>query len=63
MVQKIGEVVADYEKGLQEMPFVPSSSYGRPMLWEDGGPNRDILTYLFCERGNAFPLGRGPASE
>ena len=38
------------EKRLQEMPFFPRSSYWRPMLQEDGGPNRDFLTYLFCDR-------------
>jgi hypothetical protein len=32
----------------------PRSSYRRPMLREDGGPNRDFLTYLFCFRGIAM---------
>jgi len=54
MVLKICEVVADYEKRLQEMPFVLRSSYRRPMLREDGGPNRDFLTYLFCDRDIAM---------
>jgi len=33
------------------MRFVPRSSYGRPMLWEDGGPNRNFLTYVLCDQG------------
>ena len=36
------------------MPFVPRSSYWRPMMREDGGPNRDFLTYLICYRGIAI---------
>jgi len=38
MVENICEVVAEYEKPLQGMPFFPKSSCGRPMLREDGGP-------------------------
>ena len=53
MVEKLCEVVSEYEKRLQAMPFVPRASYGRRMLREDGGPNRDFLTYLFCDPGFA----------
>jgi len=42
------KAVDDYEKGLQEMPFVPRFSYGRRMLQEDGERNTMSLTYLFC---------------
>ena len=45
IVEKLCEVVCEYE-----MPFMPRSSYGRPM-WEDSGQNRDFLTYLFCVQG------------
>jgi hypothetical protein len=31
------------------MAFITKSSYGHPMLWEDGGPNRTFLTYLFSD--------------
>ena len=48
---KLVEIVDEYEKRLQEMPFVPRASYGRRMLREDGGPNRDFLMYLFCGFG------------
>jgi len=49
MVGKIQKIVDDYEKRLQEMPFIPRSSFRRRMLRQDGGPNRDILTSLFCD--------------
>jgi hypothetical protein len=48
-VNNIRQVVAEYEKRLQEMPFVPRSSCGRSMLREGGSPNRNFLTYLFCD--------------
>jgi len=54
MVGKLVEIVDEYEKRLQEMPFVPRASYGRWMLREDGGPNRDFLAYLFCDFGFAM---------
>jgi len=50
MVQLISEVVREYETHLQEMPFVPMSSYGRGMLREDGGTNKIFLTFLFCDQ-------------
>jgi len=36
------------------MPFVPRSSYGRRILWEDGGPNKTFFPYLFCDRDMAI---------
>jgi NADH:ubiquinone oxidoreductase subunit D len=36
MVQNICEVVTEYEKYLQGMPFMQRSSYVCAMLWEDG---------------------------
>jgi len=53
MVAKLIEIVDEYEKRLQEMPFVPRASYGRRMLRGDGGPNRDFLAYVFCDFGFA----------
>jgi hypothetical protein len=50
MVQNISDIILDNEKRLRGMPFFPRSSYGRSMLREDGGPNSDFLTYLFCDR-------------
>ena len=41
---KLVEMVDEYEKRLQEMPFVPRVSYGHRMLPGDGGPNRDFLS-------------------
>ena len=37
MVAKINEIVDNYEKGLQEMPFIPRGSFRRRMLRQDGG--------------------------
>jgi hypothetical protein len=54
MVQKISEVVVEYEKHLQGMPFVQRSSYGRAMLREDGGLNKSFFTYRFCDRAIAI---------
>ena len=51
---KLQEIVNEHEKSLQEMSFVPMVSYRRRMLREDGGPNRDFLTYLFCDDGFAM---------
>jgi hypothetical protein len=48
MVKNIREFVAEYEKRLQEMPFMPRSSYGRPMLREDGGPNSNFRNMVVC---------------
>jgi len=56
MVGKIQEIFQDYEKRLQEMPFIPRGSYGRRMVRQDGGPNRDFITYLFCDHGLAVQL-------
>jgi hypothetical protein len=39
MVQKIVDIVKEYELRLQGMPIVPKLSFGRPMLSEDDGPN------------------------
>jgi len=44
MVGKIKEIVDDYEKRMQEMPFIPRGSFRRRMLRQDGGPNRDFLS-------------------
>jgi len=35
---------------------VPRSSYGSPMLREDGGPNRNFLTCVFCDQGFAMQV-------
>jgi len=36
------------------MPFFPRLLYGRRMLLEDGGPNRDFLSFLVCDEGFAM---------
>jgi len=54
MVENICKVVAEYEKRVQGMPFLPKSSYGPPMLREDGGPNKIFLAFLFCDQTMAI---------
>jgi len=54
MVGKLKEIVDEYEKRLQEMPFILRGSYRRPMIRQDGGPNTDFLTYPFCDNGLAM---------
>ena len=54
MVQHISDVVREYEKRLQEMPYVPRSSYGRGMLPENGGTNKIFRTFLFCNQATAL---------
>ena len=49
MVGKLTEIVDEYKKRLQEMAFIPRASYRRQMLHQDGGPNREFLTYLFWD--------------
>jgi len=49
MVGKLTEIVDEYKKRLQEMAFIPRASYRRQMLRQDGGPNREFLTYLFWD--------------
>ena len=49
MVENICKVVDNYEKRLQEMPFVRRFLCGRRMLQEDCGSNGIFLTYLFCD--------------
>ena len=47
------EIVVCNSVQRMQMPFVPRSLYGRQMPREDGGPNKDFLTYLFCDQGFA----------
>jgi hypothetical protein len=54
VVQHLCEVVAEYEKSLQEMSFLPQTSYGRTMLQEHSGPNKIFLTHLFCDHDIAI---------
>jgi hypothetical protein len=44
MVQRMLEVVAEYEERLRKMPGVAKFSYGRGMRRKDGAPNMTFLT-------------------
>ena len=65
MVQRIVEIMANYENRLREMQSVPRLSYGRRLLCTDGAPNRMFFTCLFLSprTGNSVSKGRGPCSD
>jgi hypothetical protein len=52
MVQRLIEIVADYEQRIvTSMPFVQLGSYERRQFQRgDGGPSREFFTFLFCSR-------------
>jgi len=54
MVQRLCELVAEYEQRLREMSFVPKSSYGRRVLREYGEPNRMFITFLYSDHAVAI---------
>jgi transposase-like protein len=54
MVQNICEVVTEYEKRLQGMPFMLRSSYVRAMLWEDGVKGQWVFGIVERGSGRTF---------
>jgi hypothetical protein len=54
MVQRIQEIVRQYEQCVPGMPHLPRFSYGRGPLRDDGAPNRLFLTYLFTDQAMAI---------
>ena len=53
MVERLLQVVTEYEERLRRNDYVPRLSYGRWMVRDDGGPNRYFLMYLFSEQSMA----------
>ena len=47
MVQRVQEVVAEYDDRMRKMDLVPMFSYDRGLMRKDGAPNRMFLTFLF----------------
>ena len=47
IVQRMQQVVAQYEDRLRKTQSLPKFSYGRGMLRKDGAPNRIFVKYLF----------------
>jgi hypothetical protein len=56
MVNRIKEIVAEYEERLRGKQNEPEFSHGRRMLCADGGPNRIFLTCLFSDMALAIPF-------
>jgi hypothetical protein len=50
MVQRIQEIVRQYEQRVRGMPHVPRFPYGRGLLKDDVAPNRLFLTYVFTDQ-------------
>jgi hypothetical protein len=59
MAANIQQIVNEYEERVRRLPNVPALSYGRPMLRDDGAPNRFFLTYLFTENVMFIEFGFG----
>ena len=59
MVQQISEVVREYKKSLQEIPFVPRPKYKRGMLREEGETKKIFLTFLVCDQAVALQFLKG----
>jgi hypothetical protein len=57
MVQRLKEVVAEYDNRLRNMKWVPRFSNWRGMLRKDGAQNRTFLTYLFGDQELAIQAG------
>jgi hypothetical protein len=49
MAANIQQIVNEYEERVRRLLNVPALSYGRPMLRDDGAPNRFFLMYLFTD--------------
>ena len=53
-MSEIQQIVPEYVQRVQDIPNVPSLSYGRGLLRDDGGPNRLFFTFLFCDKALAI---------
>ena len=50
MVQRITNIIKDYQDRVRELPYVPATSFGRDSLGYPGDANKLFLTFLFCDR-------------
>ena len=50
MVQRIANIIKDYQDRVRELPFVPTTSFRRHSLGYPGDANKLLLPFLFCER-------------
>jgi hypothetical protein len=49
VVQHVTNVIAEYQRGLSQLPYVPRSSYGRDTLGSSGDANKTFLAFLFSD--------------
>jgi hypothetical protein len=47
IMERIMQVVSEYERRLRKMQWVPRFFYGRGMLRKDGAPNKKFLSISF----------------
>ena len=50
MVQRITNIIKDYQDRVRELPYVPATSFGRDSLGYPGDANKLFLTFLFSDR-------------
>jgi hypothetical protein len=58
VVSEIQQIVPEYVQCVQDIPFVPSFSYGRGLLRDDGGLNRLFFTFLFRDKASSHARSR-----
>ena len=54
MVNRIKEIISEYQRRLVEMPFVPKRSYGHSVVGINGCVNAGFLTFLFSDKDLGF---------
>ena len=50
MVQRITNIIKDYQDRVRELPYVPVTSFGRDSLGYPGDANKLFLAFLFGDR-------------
>jgi hypothetical protein len=55
MVLHLLQIVAEYQERMRAiMPFIHEGSYDRQFMREDAGPNKEFLTFFFCNNDLAI---------
>jgi hypothetical protein len=55
MVQRFIEIVAEYKERMRAiMQFLDDGTYDRRFMREDVGPNKEFLSFLFCNNDMAI---------
>jgi len=54
MVQHITSVIQEYQEGLNQMPYVPRTSFQRASVGHSGDAKKNFLTLLFNDQATGF---------